>query len=103
MSWYSVGREKEGVKDYKDCCEGHDGLDICEDHDVVRSVGSLRSRKGKIFKKISGPSKINGKDKIYIHELKKYKSCNKYNTLHEDEVYSEYTKQINNLKKIIPR
>ena len=89
-------------KDYKYCCEGHDRVEICENDNVIRAVGSLRSKKGKKFKKISGPSKINGKDKIYIHELKKYKSCNKYNTLHEDEVYSEYTKQINNLKKDYP-
>jgi hypothetical protein len=95
-------RKKTKVKSYKYCCEGHDGFDICENDNVIRAAGSLRSKKGQKFEKISGPSNINGKDKIYIHELKKYKSCNKYNTLHEDEVYSKYTKQINNLKKDYP-
>jgi len=96
-------RKKTKVNPYKYCCEGHDEVEICEGDDVIRAVGSLRSRKGVKFKGISGPSKINGKDKIYIHELKKYKSCNKYNSLHEDEIYSEYTKQLNILKKKYPR
>jgi len=96
-------RKKTKVNPYKYCCEGHDEVEICEGDDVIRAVGSLRSRKGVKFKGISGPSKINGKDKIYIHELKKYKSCNKYNSLHEDEIYSEYTKQLNILKKKYPK
>ena len=37
-------------KDYKYCCEGYDGIDICENDNVIRATGPFW-KKGKKFKK----------------------------------------------------